>query len=66
MTVDGAKQFQVVAGFGANPNHLNWNEKEMAPVLNWLMDDAGWTHFRVVFDNTDWEIVNDNDGPGKV
>mgnify|MGYP000681120796 CR=1 FL=1 len=63
ITVDGGKTLQTVAGFGANVNYLGWNEKELQSVLNWMVDDAGWTHFRVAFDNADWETVNDNDDP---
>jgi len=63
LRVDVSKEAQVIDGFGVNANHRSWVGDELKPVLNALIDSAGMTLFRVVFDNADWETVNDNDDP---
>jgi O-glycosyl hydrolase len=63
VTVDGAQTYQVIDGFGVNANHRNWTNNELKPVLDALVDQAGLTLFRVVYDNTDWEqtsVYNSN------
>jgi hypothetical protein len=61
VVIDGGKTYQVIEGFGANINHRSWdNNHELQPVLDALIDQAGMTLFRVVYDNTDWETTNDN------
>ena len=61
--MDGARIGQVIDGFGVNVNHRSWNGRELQPVLDALIDQAGMTLFRVVYDNTDWEATNDNADP---
>ena len=63
ITVDAAQTFQVIDGFGVNANHRSWTNAELRPVLDTLIDQAGMTLFRIVFDNTDWEATNDNADP---
>ena len=63
ITFDGARIAQVIDGFGVNANHRSWNGTELQPVLDALIDQAGMTQFRIVYDNTDWEAVNDNADP---
>ena len=63
VTINGAQTYQVIDGFGVNANHRSWNGTELQPVLDALIDQAGMTLFRVVFDNTDWEATNDNSDP---
>jgi glucuronoarabinoxylan endo-1,4-beta-xylanase len=63
VTVDGAQTFQVIDGFGVNANHRSWNNNELQPVLDALIDQGGMTLFRVVYDNTDWEATNANSDP---
>jgi O-glycosyl hydrolase len=63
VTLDGTVTYQVIDGFGVNANHRSWNNNELQPVLDALIDEAGMTLFRVVFDNTDWEAINDNADP---
>ncbi|HVU15368.1 MAG TPA: DUF4082 domain-containing protein [Candidatus Didemnitutus sp.] len=60
VTVDGNTAYQTVDGFGVNANHWSWNPNELPPVLDALIDQAGMTLFRVVYDNSDWEATNDN------
>ena len=64
VTIDGARMKQIIDGFGVNVNHRSWNNDELLPVLDALIDQAGMTLFRIVFDNTDWEAANDNTDPG--
>jgi hypothetical protein len=59
-TVDGSRTYQVIEGFGANVNHRSWNNNELKPVLDALIDRAGMTLFRVIYDKADWESTNDN------
>ncbi len=63
VTIQGAKTNQVIDGFGVNVNYRSWNGSELRPVLDALIDEAGMTLFRVVYDLTDWETTNDNTDP---
>ncbi len=63
-TIDGSITYQSIEGFGANVNHRSWNNNELKPVLDALIDRAGMTLFRVIFDKADWEAANDNSDPG--
>ena len=66
IVIDGAETFQTIDGFGVNANHRSFENNELQPVLDALIDDAGMTLFRVVFDNADWEAVNDNNDPNVI
>jgi len=63
ITINGSQTYQVIEGFGVNANHRSWNNNELQPVLDALIDQAGLTLFRVIFDKTDWESTNDNSDP---
>jgi O-glycosyl hydrolase len=63
VTIDGAQTYQVIDGFGVNANHRSWNNNELQPVLDALIDQAGMTLFRVIYDKADWETTNDNSDP---
>ncbi len=64
VTVDGAQQFQTVDGFGVNANAKNWNDGELVPALDLLIDQLGATMWRIdPFNKSDWEAVNDNNDP---
>lgn len=63
VTVDGTRTNQLIEGFGVNANHRSWSGNELKPVLDALIDQAGMTLFRVIYDNTDWEATNDNADP---
>ena len=63
LTIDGAQQFQSIDGFGVNINSASWNNGELRPVLDLLVDQLGATIFRVVIDNGDWESSNDDSDP---
>jgi hypothetical protein len=60
LTIDGSQTYQVIDGFGVNANHRSWNNNELQPVLDALIDQGGMTLFHVIFDNNNWETVNDN------
>ncbi len=59
LTVNGGKTYQTIEGFGVNANYYAWNNDDLEPALDALIDDAGMTLFRVVFNNG-WETNNDN------
>lgn len=63
LTVDGSQQFQVIDGFGVNVNVASWNNGELRPALDLLVDQLGATIWRVIIDNADWEATNDNSDP---
>jgi hypothetical protein len=63
LTVDGSQQFQTIDGFGVNANSLSWNNGELKPAIDMLADEMGSNMWRVVFDQEDWESVNDNSDP---
>src|ERR1700761_5779995 len=53
-TVNGSQLNQVIDGFGVNINQRSWNNDELKPVLNQMIDQGGFSIFRIVFDNSDW------------
>ncbi len=63
LTVDAAQTFQTMDGFGVNVNSLSWDDGELRPALDKLVDDLGATIYRVILDEMDWEGVNDNADP---
>ncbi len=64
-TVNGARTFQTIHGFGVNANPQSWNlnPEAVKKVLDELITGVGCTSFRLMFDDCDWEQVNDNDDP---
>ena len=63
LIIDGSQTFQAIDGFGVNINSASWNNGELRPALDMLVDHLGATIFRVVVDNADWEMINDNSDP---
>ncbi|MGD0208065.1 MAG: hypothetical protein ABSC89_10705 [Verrucomicrobiota bacterium] len=63
VTINGAQTYQIIDGFGVNANHRSWTNNELQPVLDAMIDQAGMTLFRVLYDRTDWEATNDNSDP---
>lgn len=47
----------------ANPQSWNINPKSVAAVIDQLIDSMGCGSFRLMFDDCDWEEINDNDDP---
>ena len=64
-TVNGAEEFQTIHGLGVNANPQSWNVNPEAvkKVLDDLITGVGCTSFRLMFDDCDWEAVNDNSDP---
>ena len=64
-TVNGAITFQTIHGLGVNANPQSWNVNPEAvkKVLDDLITGVGCTSFRLMYDDCDWEQVNDNDDP---
>ena len=58
ITIDGSITNQTLDGLGANIHYFAWTNDDLVPVLDALVDQAGLTQFRVVFDNADWEATN--------
>ena len=60
--IDGSKKYQSVHGFGVNINPQSWNinPAEVKKVIDSLITGMGCTSFRLMFDDSDWEKVNDN------
>jgi len=63
LTIDGSRLFQVIDGFGVNANAHSWNNGELRPAIDLLVDQLGASIWRVAFDNVDWEATNDNADP---
>jgi O-glycosyl hydrolase len=63
ISVNGAQRFQTIDGFGVNANSASWNNGELRPALDMLVDQAGATIWRVIIDDLDWETTNDNSDP---
>ena len=64
IVIDGGSQFQTIDGFGVNANVASWNNGELRSALDTLVDQLRATLWRVIIDNTDWEVTNDNADPG--
>jgi hypothetical protein len=64
-TINGAITFQTIHGLGVNVNPQSWNVNPIAvkKVLDSLITGMGCTSFRLMFDDCDWEAVNDNNDP---
>jgi len=63
ITVSGDQRFQTIDGFGVSINAHSWNNGELKPALDMLVDQNGSRIFRVVMEMTDWEQTNDNTDP---
>ena len=63
--IDGAKKYQTIHGLGVNINPQSWNVNPEAvkKVLDSLVTGLGCTSFRLMYDDCDWEFVNDNNDP---
>lgn len=66
-TINAAKKYQTIHGFGVNANPQSWNGNPEAvkKVLDELITGMGCTSFRLMFDDCDWEKVNDNNDPNE-
>jgi hypothetical protein len=64
-TINGATQFQTIHSLGVNVNPHSWNINpgSVKKVVDSLITGMGCTSFRLMFDDTDWETVNDNNDP---
>ena len=63
LTIDGSRTYQTIDGWGVSANSASWNNGELRPALDMLVDTNGSTIWRVVIDNADWEAQNDNSDP---
>src|SRR4051812_4762065 len=54
ITIDGGQTNQFIDGFGVNANSWHFNNDELRPVFDALIDQAGMTIFRVICNNG-WE-----------
>jgi O-glycosyl hydrolase len=61
--VDGTQRFQRIDGFGVNANPASWNDGQLKPALDLLVDDFAMTIWRVIVEKADWEKINDNNDP---
>ena len=64
-TIDCSKKYQTIHGLGVNINPQSWNVNPEAVknVIDSLITGMGCTSFRLMFDDSDWEAVNDNNDP---
>jgi hypothetical protein len=60
VTFNGGVTYQTIDGFGATINHRGWHNDELKPVIDAVVDQAGMTLFKIIYDKTDWEAANDN------
>jgi O-glycosyl hydrolase len=65
MIVNGAVKYQTLHGLGVNINPQSWNVNpdSVKKVIDSLITGLGATSFRLMYDDCDWETVNDNDDP---
>src|SRR5262249_19014525 len=55
VTVDGSQKFQTMSGLGADINPNSWDNGNLKPALDMLIDQEGMKTFRVGMDMIDWE-----------
>ena len=60
LTIDGSQRFQTIDGFGISANAASWDNGELRPAIDMLMDQGGSTIWRVVMEMADWEASNDD------
>jgi hypothetical protein len=63
LRIDGNQRFQTIDGFGVSANSASWNNGELRPAIDRLMDDGGSTIWRVIIEMADWEATNDDASP---
>ncbi len=63
LTIDGNQRFQTIDGFGVSANSASWNNGELRPAIDRLVDEGGSTVWRVIIDMADWEAQNDDANP---
>jgi chitodextrinase len=63
VNVNGNQQFQTMDGMGVNINAHSWDNGNVKPALDMLIDQNGSRIFRVVQEMQDWETTNDNSDP---
>lgn len=63
VTVDGGQKFQTISALGADINPKSWDNGDLQPALDLLVDQEGMKTFRVGVDMIDWESTNDNSDP---
>jgi fibronectin type 3 domain-containing protein len=63
VSVDGSQRFQTMSGLGADINPNSWDNGNLRPALDLLVDQEGMKTFRVGMDMIDWESTNDDADP---
>src|SRR5450432_528501 len=63
--VNAGIKYQTLHGLGVNINPQSWNVNpdSVKKVIDSLITGLGATSFRLMYDDCDWETVNDNDDP---
>lgn len=62
--INGAKRFQQMDGFGVNANTAAWNDDELKPAINMLLDSMNAGIWRLIVETVyNWEEKNDNADP---
>lgn len=62
--INGSRRFQQIHGFGVNANTDSWNDGELKPALDMLIDKMNASLWRVMVEmESGGEDVNDNDDP---
>jgi chitodextrinase len=63
VSVDGGQRLQTMSGLGADINPNSWDNGNLKPALDLLVDQEGMKTFRVGMDMIDWESTNDDADP---
>ncbi len=62
--IDGSKKLQQIDGIGVNANTRSWENDELKPALDLLLDSMHATIWRVIVETVEkWEDTNDNNDP---
>lgn len=63
INVNGAASYQSMSALGVSINSDSWDNGNLKPALDMLIDQEGAQTFRVVMEMTDWETTNDDSDP---
>jgi hypothetical protein len=58
--VDLQKRRNVIDGVGGNVNSLEWSSGRVPEALDLLIDTAGWSVFRIIYEPVDWAASPDD------
>ena len=64
LQIDASKKLNMIDGFGVNANTRSWNDDDLKPAIDLLVQKMNARLWRVIIETQwDWEVENDNKDP---